>query len=67
MGEGKKRIAASGCESEDNGRVSYKAHYVSLGPQEDRSVSTCKVGENKSSAEEGCLDRTSHLTLTGHE
>jgi hypothetical protein len=38
MGEGKKRIAASGCESENDGLVSYEAHYVSRSPQEDCSV-----------------------------
>ena len=30
MGDGSESIAASGCESEDNGRGSYKAHYVSV-------------------------------------
>jgi hypothetical protein len=63
MGKGSQRITASG-DSENNGLGSRKAHNVSRGPQEDCGVSAGKVGESKSSAKEGCLDRTSHLTLT---
>jgi len=57
MGKRSQRITASGCESEDNGRGSHKAHYVSVGPEEDRGVPASEVGENKSSTEEGCLVR----------
>jgi hypothetical protein len=45
VGEGSEWIAASDCENEDNGRGSYEAHYVSVGPQEDRCVSACEMGE----------------------
>jgi hypothetical protein len=62
MGEGEEGIAASSCDGKNNGLGSCKAHHVSSSPQEDRSVSTCAVGENKSSAEKGRIDR--HLMLT---
>jgi hypothetical protein len=55
MGEGKKRIAASSCDSENSGLDSRKAHHVNSSPQEDRGVSKSTVGENKISAEETCI------------
>ena len=55
MGEGSERIAASSCDSENNGLGSCEAHHVSRSPEEDRCVSTCAVGEIKGAAEEGCL------------
>ena len=36
---------------------SCEAYYVSVGPQEDRCVSTCEVGKAESAAEEGCIVR----------
>ena len=39
--------------SEDNGAGSREAHHVNGSPEEDRGVSTCKVGEGEGSAEEG--------------
>ena len=54
MGEGKKRIAASRCDSENNGLGSCKAHHVRVSPQEDRSGTASKVGEVES-RKEGCL------------
>jgi hypothetical protein len=56
MGEGPYRITTSG-DTEDNGLGSCEAHYVGVSPQEDRSVPASEVGKNKSSAEEGCIDR----------
>ena len=52
-----RRIAASSCDSEDNELGSCEAHDVSSGPQEDRSVPACAVGEVEGSAEEGCIVR----------
>jgi hypothetical protein len=54
MGKGSQRITASG-DSENNGLGSCETHHVSRSPQEDRSISAGKVGENKSAAEKGCL------------
>jgi hypothetical protein len=55
MGESKKRIAASSCDSENNGLGSCEAHYVGFSPQEDRGVSAGKVGEVEG-RKEGCVD-----------
>jgi hypothetical protein len=62
MGKGSEWVAAN--QARENTPGSCEAHDVSSSPQEDCSVSESAVGENKSAAEEGCLDRTSHLTLT---
>jgi hypothetical protein len=54
MGKGSEGIAASSCDSEDNGLGSCKAHHVSSSPQEDCGVSAGEVGEVES-RKEGCL------------
>jgi hypothetical protein len=55
MGKGSEGIPASDGDSENNELGSCKAHHVSGSPQEDRSISAGKVGENKGAAKEGCL------------
>jgi hypothetical protein len=56
MGESKKRIAASSCDSENNGLGTSKAHHVSSRPQKDRGVSAGKVGEIEGASEESGID-----------
>ena len=53
MGEGSAGIAAISGGRENNGIRSCEAHDVSVGPQEDRSLPTGKMGEVESAAEEG--------------
>jgi hypothetical protein len=55
MGKGSEGVTAGSDDSENNGLGSRKAHHVNGSPQEDRSISAGKVGQIKSSTEEGCL------------
>jgi hypothetical protein len=54
MGKGSERIAASSCDSENNGLGSCEAHHVSISPPEDRSFSKGTVGEVEG-RKKGCL------------
>ena len=56
MGKGSSGIAARNNDGKTNGFGSCKAHHVSGRPQEDRGVSTGKMGEDQT-AEEGCIVR----------
>jgi hypothetical protein len=55
MGEGSERIAASSGDNQNNRLGSCEAHHVSIGTQEDRSISAGEVGEGEGAAEEGCV------------
>ncbi len=60
MGECSEGIAASE-GSKNNGLDSWEAHYVSVGPQENRSGTAREVGEGEGGPEEGCLEPPSLL------
>ena len=55
MGECSEGIAASE-GSKNNGLGSCEAHYVSVGPQENRRGTAGEVGEGEGGPEEGCLE-----------
>jgi hypothetical protein len=40
----------------ERSRAETQTHYVSISPQEDRSISAGKVGEVEGATEEGCLE-----------
>jgi hypothetical protein len=55
MGTRSEGIGASG-DSENSGSNSGEAHYVSVSPQEDRSVRARAVGKVEGAAKEGSLE-----------